>query len=96
MCSGVFIKGKAVCENLCYSGSSFTSVPSPVLNPYDKERVSGGSSSGNAVLVGCSYLFTQIHEHLGLLILDAMSIINAFPKQPGLTVRLFDIVLFNS
>ena len=43
-----------------------------------------------------AYLFTQIHEHLGLLILDAMSIITAFPKQPGLAVRLFDIVLFNS
>jgi len=51
MFSGATIKGKAVCENMCMAGSSFSSVPNPVLNPYDKERVSGGSSSGNAVLV---------------------------------------------
>ena len=45
------MKGKAVCEHLCYSGSSFTSSTGPVLNPLDPTRATGGSSSGSAALV---------------------------------------------
>ena len=43
--------GKAVCEDLCFSGSSHTSWPAPVLNPLDPTRSAGGSSSGSAVVV---------------------------------------------
>ncbi|ELU15492.1 hypothetical protein CAPTEDRAFT_176403 [Capitella teleta] len=49
--AGGCIKGKSVCENMCYSGSSFTSDSGPVLNPFDPRRSAGGSSSGSAVLV---------------------------------------------
>lgn len=49
--AGGTIGGKAVCENLCFSGSSFTSDSGPVRNPYDPTRSAGGSSSGSAVLV---------------------------------------------
>lgn len=49
--AGVTIVGTAVCEDLCTSGSSFTSVTGAVRNPYDLERSSGGSTSGCAVLV---------------------------------------------
>lgn len=45
------ITGKAVCESLCFSGSSFTSDTGPVLNPNDPTRSAGGSSSGSAALV---------------------------------------------
>ncbi|GAB4229430.1 MAG: amidase [Elainellaceae cyanobacterium] len=45
------IVGKAVCENLCFSGSSFTSATGPVRNPYDETRTTGGSSSGSGALV---------------------------------------------
>ena len=45
------ILGKAVCENLCYSGGSFTSANGLVRNPFDPSRMAGGSSSGCAVLV---------------------------------------------
>ena len=45
------ILGKAVCENLCCSAGSFTSANGPVKNPLDPSRMSGGSSSGCAVLV---------------------------------------------
>ncbi len=45
------IIGKATCENLCFSGSSHTSWPAPVLNPLAPDRSAGGSSSGSAVLV---------------------------------------------
>lgn len=49
--AGGTILGKAVCENLCFSGGSHTSDVGPVRNPYDPRRSAGGSSSGSAVLV---------------------------------------------
>ena len=49
--AGGTILGKATCEDLCLSGSSFTSRPHPVTNPHDPARAAGGSSSGSAVLV---------------------------------------------
>lgn len=49
--AGATITGKSVCEDLCYSGSSFTSASGPVRNPWDPTRETGGSSSGSAALV---------------------------------------------
>ncbi|WP_431909764.1 amidase [Amycolatopsis thermoflava] len=51
LAAGGTIVGKAVCEDLCYSGSSFTSASGPVRNPWDPTRHAGGSSSGNAALL---------------------------------------------
>ncbi|MDQ1128099.1 amidase [Microbacterium sp. SORGH_AS_0888] len=51
LAAGATILGKAVCEDLCFSGSSFTSASGPVHNPWDLARTTGGSSSGNAALV---------------------------------------------
>jgi amidase len=51
LAAGATITGKAVCEDLCFSGASFTSHPGPVRNPWDPTRNAGGSSSGSAVLV---------------------------------------------
>ncbi|WP_395105911.1 amidase [Actinomadura sp. SCN-SB] len=51
LAAGATIAGKAVCEDLCFSGASHTSVTGPVRNPWDPERTSGGSSSGSAALV---------------------------------------------
>ena len=49
--AGAIITGKAVCENLCFSGGSHTSATGPVRNPWDRSRSAGGSSSGSAALV---------------------------------------------
>ncbi|MGB3484056.1 MAG: amidase [Mycobacterium sp.] len=49
--AGATITGKAVCEDLCFSGASFTSHEGPVRNPWDLSRNAGGSSSGSAALV---------------------------------------------
>ncbi|HWD02871.1 MAG TPA: amidase [Amycolatopsis sp.] len=49
--AGATIAGKSVCEDLCFSGASFTSQPGPVRNPWDDTRNAGGSSSGSAALV---------------------------------------------
>jgi len=51
LAAGATILGKAVCEDLCFSGSSFTSSTGPVRNPWDLGRTTGGSSSGNAALL---------------------------------------------
>lgn len=49
--AGATIAGKAVCEDLCFSGGSHTSRTGPVRNPWDESRSAGGSSSGSAALV---------------------------------------------
>ncbi len=51
LAAGGTVAGKAVCEDLCFSGGSLTSKPRPVRNPWDPTRASGGSSSGPAALV---------------------------------------------
>ena len=49
--SGAEIAGKSVCEDLCFSGSSFTSASGTVRNPWDPTREAGGSSGGSGALV---------------------------------------------
>lgn len=49
--AGGKVIGKAVCEDLCFSGGSFTSATGPVLNPHNPKYNAGGSSSGSAALV---------------------------------------------
>ncbi len=49
--AGGEIVGKSTCENLCFSGSSFTSDTGPVRNPHNPARSVGGSSTGSAVLL---------------------------------------------
>ena len=49
--AGGSIVGKAHCEYFCASGGSHTCAAGPVHNPYRMGYSSGGSSSGNAVLV---------------------------------------------
>lgn len=49
--AGATITGKAVCEDLCFSGGSHTSRTGPVRNPWDTTRSAGGSSSGSAALL---------------------------------------------
>ncbi len=49
--AGGVIAGKAVCEDLCFSGNSFTAVSGPVHNPHRHGHSAGGSSSGCAAAV---------------------------------------------
>jgi amidase len=49
--AGAEIKGKAVCESFCMSFGSHTADTGYVLNPHDRARTTGGSSSGSAALV---------------------------------------------
>jgi amidase len=49
--AGATIAGKAVCEDLCFSGGSHTAKTGPVRNPWNLAKSAGGSSSGSAALV---------------------------------------------
>ncbi len=51
LAAGATLTGKAVCEDLCFSGGSHTSRTGPVRNPWDRTKSAGGSSSGSAALV---------------------------------------------
>ena len=60
--AGGNIVGKTVCENLCYSGASFTAATGPVVNPHNNTRMAGGSSSGSAALVRKSAILKNSHD----------------------------------
>jgi amidase len=49
--AGGEIAGKAVCENLCFSGGSHTCDTPAVQNPHNRAHSTGGSSSGSGALV---------------------------------------------
>ncbi|GAA4879882.1 amidase [Actinomycetospora straminea] len=49
--AGATIAGKAVCEDLCFSGASITASTGHVENPWDTTRTAGASSSGSGALV---------------------------------------------
>jgi len=49
--AGGTIVGKAVSEDLCFSGHSLTSQPQPVRNPHRPTHGAGGSSSGSGALI---------------------------------------------
>lgn len=49
--AGATITGRAVCENLCHSGTSHSAASGVVHNPYAHGYSSGGSSSGSGALV---------------------------------------------
>lgn len=49
--AGAELVGTTVCEDLCLSGSSFTSATGPVPSPVDARFSAGGSSSGAAAVL---------------------------------------------
>lgn len=49
--AGGTVVGKTNCEDLCFSGSGYTSAQGPVENPYDAARNPGSSSSGSAAVL---------------------------------------------
>jgi amidase len=68
---GGVIAGKAVCEDLCCSGSSFATALGPVRNPYNEDYAAGGSSSGCAALVRRKAIYTCVYPyHIDVDLID--------------------------
>jgi amidase len=49
--AGGTIAGKAVCEDLCFSGASHTAATGPIRNPRNVAHSAGGSSGGSAAII---------------------------------------------
>lgn len=56
---------KASMDELAMGGTNLTAVTGPVRNPYDLNRISGGSSGGSAVLVASGALSCAIGSDTG-------------------------------
>ena len=84
--AGGNIVGKTVCENLCYSGASFTAATGPVLNPYNNSRMAGGSSSGSAALVRNSAILQNSQDFV-VTRFKRLSLNRVKPNVCGLVVQ---------
>lgn len=80
--AGGEIVGKAMCENMCFSGGSHTSYPWPVRNPHDPEYMAGGSSSGSAALIGAGECDMAIGADQGGSIREPSSWCGVFGLKP--------------
>jgi amidase len=80
--AGGEIVGKAVCEDLCFSGGSHTAATGPVHNPHDPTRSAGGSSSGSAALVVAGHCHMAIGGDQGGSIRLPSSYCGAYGLKP--------------
>lgn len=62
---GAIIIGKASMDELAMGGTNLTANTGPVHNPYDLNRISGGSSGGSAVLVSSGVVPCAIGSDTG-------------------------------
>ena len=87
--AGGNIVGKTVCENLCYSGASFTAATGPVVNPYNNTRMAGGSSSGSAALVrkSASAILQENSHDFAVTRFKRLSLNRVKPNACGLVVQ---------
>ena len=63
--AGAILIGKASLDELAMGGTNRTAYTGPVCNPYDTNRISGGSSGGSAVLVAANVVPFAIGSDTG-------------------------------
>lgn len=63
--AGAQLVAKTTLDELALGGTGLTPVQGPTNNPYNKERISGGSSSGSAALMGARVVDFAIGSDTG-------------------------------
>lgn len=63
--AGAHLTAKTSLDELAMGGSNRTAATGPVSNPYDENRISGGSSGGSAALVGAGLVKAAIGTDTG-------------------------------
>lgn len=63
--AGAIILGKSTMDELAMGGTGLTPASGPTHNPYDLDRISGGSSSGSAAIAGANLVDFAIGSDTG-------------------------------
>lgn len=80
--AGAIIIGKSSCDTFGMGGTNMTAWTGPVANPYDLNRMSGGSSGGSAVLVASGVVPMAIGTDTGDSIRKPASYNNVVGLKP--------------
>ena len=80
--AGAIIIGKSSCDTFGMGGTNMTAWTGPVMNPYDLNRMSGGSSGGSAVLVASGVVPMAIGTDTGDSIRKPASFNNIVGLKP--------------
>ena len=80
--AGAVMIAKASMDELAMGGTNLTAATGPVCNPYDLERISGGSSGGSAALVACGAVPLAIGSDTGDSIRKPASFCNVVGMKP--------------
>lgn len=80
--AGAVMIAKASMDELAMGGTNLTAATGPVHNPYDLDRISGGSSGGSAALVACGAVPLAIGSDTGDSIRKPASFCNVVGMKP--------------
>lgn len=80
--AGAVMIAKTSMDELAMGGTNLTAATGPVRNPYDLDRISGGSSGGSAALVACGAVPLAIGSDTGDSIRKPASFCNVVGMKP--------------